>query len=440
VAVGRRATAAVLVAWTLLAVGNALKEGEFADPNITLVVLGFITLVGVVAARPALAPADPALLVVPVLACVVMAAVHPAHHDMALTTAGQIATDVLCAVTAMVVLASLRAPPHRQRAYWAVVIALAVTTGLVIIVGEPRPTIDVWTLLEQSSDGLRQGKDMYRQHWVGSTGLQNVYPYLPLTTVLLAPFRWLLGDVRYGLLGASLLGAWLVRRLAPGAPLGLAALILVVPDWQYLVHQSWTEPILIASIAGSILAMRADRPVLAVIAFAIGLACKQHLVLLLPLFAVWPCFGLRRTAAACGLAVLAVLPWIIAGPHDIWHDAVHANLALGVQSRALNLPSLFARHGGTVGFWFLLSFLAVAYLLALVRLPRTPSGLALGSALVMYALDIANKQTYFNHYELPLGLLVIAVAAAEAGSPPGPGRRTAATGVGRSRPLTPGAL
>ncbi len=96
---------------------------------------------------------------------------------------------------------------------------------------------------------------------------------------------------------------------------------------------------------------------------------------------------------------------------------MHANLALGVERRALSLPSLFDRWGFVVGFWFLLVLLVAAYALAMRRLPRTPSGLALGSALVMWTLDIANKQSFFNHYTLPLGLLVIAIAAADRAGP-----------------------
>jgi hypothetical protein len=113
------------------------------------------------------------------------------------------------------------------------------------------------------------------------------------------------------------------------------------------------------------------------------------------------------------VAALVVLPWVIAGPRDFWHDAVHANLALGVMRRALSLPSLFERWGFVVGFWFLLVVLAAAYVVALRWLPRTPSGLALGCALVLWALDVANKQSFFNHYTLPLGLLVVTLAAAD---------------------------
>ena len=414
-ATGRRATAGVLLAWSLLAVGDGAGQGTFDYPNLILVALGLITLVVVVAARAPWCCRTARCLIIPVLICVAADA-HATHRYglyMALNPSGQHAVNALSVAAAAVAGAGLFVPSSWQRAVWAAVIALTVATGLVIIIGQPDPTVDVWLLLQQSSDGLRHGADMYRQHWVGSTGLQAVYPYLPGTTVLLAPFKWLLGDVRFGLIAASLLGAWLVRRTAPEAPLTLAALILVVPHWSLLIDHSWTEPLLIAAFAGAILALRAERPGLAIIALAIGLACKQHMVLVLPLFAVWPSFGLRRTIAAAALAAAAVLPWIIAGPSDFWHDAVHANLALEVQTRALNLPSLFVRHGVTVGFWLVLVMLAAAYALAFARLPRTPSGLALGAALVMWTLDIANKQTYFNHYMLPLALLVIAIAAAD---------------------------
>jgi hypothetical protein len=74
---------------------------------------------------------------------------------------------------------------------------------------------------------------------------------------------------------------------------------------------------------------------------------------------------------------------------------------------------LFLRHSHTVGFWFPLLVLVAGYGIVLWRMPRTPSGLALGCAVVMWAFDLANKQTFFNHYLLPLGLLLIAVASAE---------------------------
>jgi hypothetical protein len=421
VAASRRGTAAVLIAWCLLAIGDSAHAGYYSTFGLACIVLGFVMVVVVVAVRAPLVAPDRALLVVPVIVCVVEAIVNPTKRFLYIHGGDLHAIETLGIVTASVAALSLLASERWQRPIGAAVLGLAAATGIVTIVLINDPGIDVWVILQQSSTGLLHGDDMYRQHWVHSTGLQTVYPYLPGSTLLLAPFRWVFGDVRYGLLSASLLGAWLLRRFGTAESAALAALLVVSPGWVYLINRSWTEPLLVTVLAAAILALRSGRTGLAVVALAVALACKQHIILLLPLFVFWPAFGLRRTIAAGGLALLIVLPWIIAGPHDLWHDAVHANLALGVETKALNLPTLFLRHGDRVGFWFLGLIMGASYALVLWRVPRTPAGLALGASVVMWAFDLANKQTFFNHYMLPLGLLLIAAAVAD--RPVGVGHR-----------------
>jgi hypothetical protein len=355
------------------------------------------------------------MLAAPLGVAVVASVAHPAHRLMHVRGAGLVTIDVLAAVTASAALASLAVRRHSRA--WLAGAALAAVTGIVVVGVVRDPKIDVWYLLQQSSTGLLHGEDMYRQHWRHSHGLQAIYPYLPLTTVLLAPFRWLLTDVRAGLLTASLLTSWQLRRLAPVAPAALSLLVLVHPHWDFLIDQSWTEPLLLAFLTAAVLGIARGRAGLAVLALAAALACKQHIVLLLPLFAAWPSFGLRRTAQAAGIAFAVVLPWLLWDPRQFWHDAVHANLGLGVIPRALCVPSWLLRHHVAVGFWFLLLVLAVAYAVVLARAPRTPSGLALGSALVLLALDLANKQSFFNHYTLPMGLVVVGLTAATTKEP-----------------------
>jgi hypothetical protein len=403
-------TIATLAAWTLIGLGISARDGEWSQWGLGALLLAFLLLLTVAAAGRALTTPGRRALLAPLAVSLVAALAHPAYRLMHVRGAGIVAVDVLAAVTVGVALTSIAMP--RRRLGWWVGAAAAAATGIVTIIVVPDPHIDVWYLLQQSSDGLLHGQDMYRQHWQHSHGLQAVYPYLPLTTVLLAPFRWLATDVRAGLLVAGLLTSWQLRRLAPAAPAALALLVLTHPHWAFLVDQSWTEPLLLALLTGAVLAVSRGRPWLAVLALAGALACKQHVVLLLPLFAVWPAFGLRRTAQSAALAFVAVLPWLLWSPHQFWHDAVKSNLDLGVISRALCVPSLLLRHNIEVGFSFTLLALAIVYAIVLLRVPRTASGLALGSALVLLALDLANKQSFFNHYTLPLGLLVVALAAA----------------------------
>jgi hypothetical protein len=405
-------TQATLVAWLLIGLAISTHDGEYTGAGLIELLLAFALLLAVTLSGRRLPPPASWELVLAVVATAVIAVAHPAERYMHTSGPRLTSIQVLAAVTAIAVIALALLPAPRL--VWPVGLALATATGIVTILFVPNPHIDVWYLLQQSSDGLRRGQDMYQQHWQHSHGLQAVYPYLPGTTLLLAPFRWLATDVRAGLLLAMLLTSWQLRRLTPG--LGVLALLVVVhPYWVFLVDQSWTEPLLLLFLAVAVAALVRGRPTIAVVAFALALACKQHIVLLVPLFALWPAFGWRRALASVGIAGVIVLPWVLWSPSAFWHDAVHANLSLGVIPRALCIPSYLLRsHGVVVGFTLLLGFLVIAYAAVLWRVPRTPSGLALGSAVVLLALDVANKQSFFNHYTLPMGLLVVAIAAATA--------------------------
>lgn len=416
------ATAAVLLAWCLLAIGDDGHAGYYSAVGLVCIVVGFALVVVVAGSGASLALPDCRLLAVPMAVCVVEAVRLPSKAFLYLHGGDLVAIHLLGVAAAVAAALALVVPQRWQRAAWYAVVVLAGAAGVVTIVLISNPNIDVWDLLQQSSTGLLHGDDLYRQHWQHSTGLQNVYPYLPASTLVLAPFRWLTGDVRFGLLAASVLSAVLLRRYGASRSSMLAALLLVMPGWVYLINRSWTEPLLVMLIAAAIVAIDHDRPGLAMVALAVALASKQPVVLLVPAFALWPSFGLRRAIGSVAIAFAIGLPWLIAGPRDLWHDAVHAQLALGAKTKALNIPALLLQHGHKVGFWLLAAALLAAYAIVVLRVPRTPSGLALSCALVMWAYDLTNTQTFFNHYVLPLGLLVVALGTTGAPRPvPAPG-------------------
>jgi hypothetical protein len=201
--------------------------------------------------------------------------------------------------------------------------------------------------------------------------------------------------------------------MAPAAPVALAALLLVAPHFPYYLVRSWTEPVLSLLLLAIVLLIARHHPAWAAATFALALASKQPVVLLVPVMLCWTGFGWRRTTTAVVLAAVVVAPWFIAGPGDFWHDAVSAELSLGPLQRALSVPSGLSRAGIHLGFWLLVIVLLATYAVITRRAERTPAGLALSVALVLYGYDLANTQSFFNHYQLPAALLLAAVALGE---------------------------
>jgi len=91
---------------------------------------------------------------------------------------------------------------------------------------------------------------------------------------------------------------------------------------------------------------------------------------------------------------------------------VRTNLAYRVLPTALDLPALLLRVGVTAGFGLTVAALAASYAVVVRLLPRDAAGFAAGAALVLLATALTNKQSFFNHYTLVTGLLVLAAVLA----------------------------
>jgi hypothetical protein len=332
-------------------------------------------------------------------------------------------------VTAATVLAAaaLALPGPRGRLAAALVaaagvVAVAVTTIALV----PAPRIDVWVTLQQASDGLAHGQNMYAMTWHDSPGIQDAFTYLPWTAVLLAPGRWLAGDVRWALLVALLVGLACTALLAPRASgastppwstlsLGAATLLALAPGAVTQAEQAWTEPLLFACLAGWALLVQRRRAWWAVLPLALGCASKQHLAVLLPVLACWPAFGWRRAVATGGLAGLLVLPWFVVSPTDFWHDTV-ALLVSFHPIRFANTWFIAARTelGWTPPFWLtgliVLTVLVGSCVAVWRRRPDLPELLG-WLALVLLVANLVNKQAFYNQYWLVGALVVLAVAA-----------------------------
>jgi hypothetical protein len=253
----------------------------------------------------------------------------------------------------------------------------------------------------------------------------QAFTYLPWMAILLAPGRWLAGDVRWTLAAITVAGALAVRMLATGratawgsavpgwatrGPAVAATLMLLLPGTSTQIEQAWTEPLLLACLVGASAAFTRRRMLLAALLLAFALASKQHVALLLPMLAAWPRLGPRRVLVVAGLSGVLLLPFFAADPAAMWHDTV---------TMLINLPPL--RFSDTLFLaavhelhWLPPFWLVGALVLATVgsvswvvhRRDPDPGELLRWAALVLLIASLLNKQAFYNQYWLVLALLV----------------------------------
>ncbi len=340
-------------------------------------------------------------------------------------------------MTVPLVVAALLWSGREGHAGAAALVSLAgfLVVATVAILNDPAPRIDVWVTLQQASDALARGVSFYEVTWTGSPGVADAFTYLPWTAVLLAPGRWLAGDVRWALMAWSVVAVVGIWALAAGTRAGrgaleaveahggpgprwraaaVTALILFAPGTLTQVDQSWTEPLLLAGVVWWAVLVDRDRAWWAVVPLALACASKQHLALLLPVLLVWRPFGVWRTLATGALTGLLIAPWFLAGPQDFLHDTVtllvsfHAILfANTLYLLALNV------FGVTLPFWLTgLVVLATLVAVILVVHRRQPS---LGEvlrwlALLLLVANLVNKQAFYNQFWLAGALVVVSLA------------------------------
>ena len=325
------------------------------------------------------------------------------------------------------------------------------------VVSSPRPRIDVWVTLQQASDGLARGENFYAMTWTGSPGIQDAFTYLPWTAVLLAPGRWVAGDVRWALAVWTLVGVvgvWLLARHTGSArrseagrdddaspspawtAAAVTALLLLAPGTLTQLDQAWTEPLLLTGIVWWAVLVQRDKAWWAVVPLALACASKQHLALLLPVLLVWRPFGWRRTVATGALTGVLLAPWFLAGPADFVHDTITLLLSFHPIKFANTLYLLALNTFGVTLPFYVTGVVVLGTLGAVVwtvgrRQPELGS-LLRWLAVVLLAANLVNKQAFYNQFWLVGALVVVSLAVA----PPGRRRPDAASilvGEGRVR-------
>jgi hypothetical protein len=399
----------------------AVGHARFSAPAIAAVLLVSLLLATAMAKRWEL-PASRGALVTALGGCVLVQATPGVVRTSLGLDRGFLVIEVM---TALGVIAFALVLLNRPALDWTALVLVSVTVILVgsWVILRSTPAIDVWHFTDQAARHILDG-NIYEMSWTGikpnargNNDFDHGFPYLPMAAMLLATSAGLLGDVRFGLLLSLLLaGAMLThetwRRGGRYAPL-IGILLLLGPGTLTVVEFSFTEPLLLALLVGSLIAFGRDRTVLGVLLLALAIACKQHVVLLLPALVAWRPAGARRVGAAVGVAIALSLPWFVSDPNAFLDGTVRYHLDVPARDDAVTVTALLLAAGkqlpGAVTACAIVA-VAVAAAMAVRRWQPELPGMALCLAFVLLAAGVMNKQSFLNQFWLASGLLLLALA------------------------------
>jgi hypothetical protein len=345
------------------------------------------------------------------------------------------------------------APALVARVRFPLLVAAAAVLAGFVIRATPGPPIDVWFFQQMGSFAMLRGVDPYAVAYPNIYGpLTPFYspevlspdrayvlgnPYPPLTLLVAIPTTLLHADVRWTHLGLVLFSAWAIRRLGRGSRVAeLAAVFLLLqPRTFFVLEQSWTEPIVLASALLALLVVEATArregapgagplgPIVTGIAGALALSSKQYAPILLApvLLALPPAHRWKSAAIAVAGAALVMLPFVLWDAPALYRGVVAFQLQQPFRADSLSWPAAVVAMGGPIlSPWIALP--AAAAILALAAGRRVPLERAvLAGAAAWLAFLLFSKQAFCNYYWLIVGLLCAAVAL-RAGSDSAPAR------------------
>jgi hypothetical protein len=301
-------------------------------------------------------------------------------------------------------------------------VAFAAAQHVLILQSAPRPPVDVFVSQTEGAQGLFEGRNVYSMEFTPLYPGEKAdhYGYPPASFYPVAVAWRLFGDVRFAWVICQLLAAYFLYRLArraqPDRPRFarlLTLTFLFLPRGLFVIEQSWTEPLVLATLGGFALAWYAGaRPAVAGLALGLWLSSKQYVVVALPLL-----FKLIRrrltiwlTAALTGIALL--LPFALWDYRALLHDVLLFFLKSQGRGDALSVYAGLLRHGIELP-WAVVTPLWLAGIAFFTwRMRRGLAGLLFSTASLWLYFFLLGKQAFTNYFHLVIFAFLLAAATA----------------------------
>jgi hypothetical protein len=297
---------------------------------------------------------------------------------------GVACAEMLCVILAFVLRGRI------SQVFFALTFILALAALGLVVPFSPTPYIDVWSYSQLAVDAWVQGLNPYDiQYPAMYEGVHGHFPYLPFVLECLVPFKMIFGDVRYAMISAIALSALFLfliarRQFKLPAALGLTLLFLTFPALQFVIEQSWTDPLSILFLF--LFAWLWDKKLKAgaVLALSCFVSVKQYNVFFGVPFLIFIASryrsgvknlwlrGFRDLALFLTIPILSLLPFLIWNTPALLERVLHVPVM--DQPFFMSLENWFARRDMPFSDVFSIVTAGVAVLLIIFKtLRRKPS-------------------------------------------------------------------
>ena len=330
---------------------------------------------------------------------------------------------------------------RRYRLYLAGALLIAAHAVIVLRIPVP-PHQDVWRFLNFGVDALFKGQNPYTDY-LGPDGQAIRLTYPPAVILLLAPFRVLLGDIRWGYIACEAILVVLLPRLVRRAGGSLArwqeALILIplvlprsAQAFFVFSNQDW---VLLTLAAGALVLAFDSRSFWSGLLVGLGIASKQYFVVF-PVLYLLPTLRRRAVVIAVVVALAIILPFVAWGP-GAFVDHVFGNLAGAPDPDRLTIWAMIAHAGlhpgRAVSVVLALAGGLVALMLAWAGRYSLSNSL-MSCGLGLFALTLGASFAGYNYYVYGLVFItwgVLLPSPTEDAAPLAAGHKPGETGRGR---------
>lgn len=313
--------------------------------------------------------------------------------------------------------------PKLLRSYsFPLLLSIGIALQVLMIISSPKPAIDVFYQLKDGSFDLLRGINPYTHVFPQIYNYpQDYFPYLPLTAIVVLPFKLLLFDPRFTLISANLLVVFIFRKILKKSGGTLAhelipLIYLFHPQMTFMIEQAWIDPVIFAAFClFTYSIIRNLNKYISILSLAITIGMKQHFVVIVVFLFFFRKVPKKIIYMSILLVLVITIPFYFWSPEHFVKDVItnHIDRRFWWHNSLTFNSFFFSEFKTDVNtLFFIIIWILLLYFILKKGLRNFPN-LTLAICLWFFAFYLFNYQAYIHYYFFVSELILLSIALSQ---------------------------